>query len=467
MHRVEVNIRPENVASLRVVEHLRFRDEGVRERYLHINGGWRDHRTFALTADELGGRRVARPVDGGAVRVLRAVRHTRHTRHISDTPLPVRDRGRTTAYRRSRAAQQPHLLRDRGDLGGLPHPALGPAPRTPRHRPLGRPVQRGDESARATQPPPGHDARRGDPARPRRPRPRRSAAAPSARRSGPATEPPVPPVPPVPRTGLGASGSPAGPVHPVPPIELVPHRTTTQVLLRRARGVFFLAALVAVPATLILSAAHILKWLSLALAVTALVVAVVWLRVSALQEQKARHARRAELRRLERLRAVAAPVPMVQPGPTGPRGSTGRPSSGPPWRRCRPPSPPRRSRRRPTPDVDPDAWQPVPVPPPTYTLKEPAYRPELGSAARADRGRGRRDRGHGRRCPAAGSSGAELPTAGLSTAGPSTAGLCHCWTLPLAWRLVPEPMSSATAAGLSSRPIRGQQRDPSTHREPS
>ncbi len=58
MHRVEVNIRPENVASLRVVEHLRFRDEGVRERYLHINGGWRDHRTFALTADELGGRRV-------------------------------------------------------------------------------------------------------------------------------------------------------------------------------------------------------------------------------------------------------------------------------------------------------------------------------------------------------------------------------------------------------------------------
>ncbi len=58
MHRVEVNIRPENLASLRVVEHLRFRDEGVRERYLHINGGWRDHRTFALTADELGGRRV-------------------------------------------------------------------------------------------------------------------------------------------------------------------------------------------------------------------------------------------------------------------------------------------------------------------------------------------------------------------------------------------------------------------------
>jgi ribosomal-protein-alanine N-acetyltransferase len=53
LHRVEINIRPENAASLRVVEKLRFRDEGVRERYLHIQGDWRDHRTFALTADEV------------------------------------------------------------------------------------------------------------------------------------------------------------------------------------------------------------------------------------------------------------------------------------------------------------------------------------------------------------------------------------------------------------------------------
>lgn len=58
LHRVEVNIRPENAASLRVVEHLGFRDEGLRERYLHINGGWRDHRTFALTREDLHGRTV-------------------------------------------------------------------------------------------------------------------------------------------------------------------------------------------------------------------------------------------------------------------------------------------------------------------------------------------------------------------------------------------------------------------------
>lgn len=53
LHRVEVNIRPENRPSLRVVEKLGFRDEGLRERYLHIGDAWCDHRTFALTADEM------------------------------------------------------------------------------------------------------------------------------------------------------------------------------------------------------------------------------------------------------------------------------------------------------------------------------------------------------------------------------------------------------------------------------
>jgi ribosomal-protein-alanine N-acetyltransferase len=54
LHRVEVNIRPENIASLRVVEKLGFRDEGLRLRYLHIAGEWRDHRSFALTSEDLG-----------------------------------------------------------------------------------------------------------------------------------------------------------------------------------------------------------------------------------------------------------------------------------------------------------------------------------------------------------------------------------------------------------------------------
>lgn len=53
LHRIEVNIRPENVASRRVVEKLGFRDEGIRERYLHIAGDWRDHRTFALCREDV------------------------------------------------------------------------------------------------------------------------------------------------------------------------------------------------------------------------------------------------------------------------------------------------------------------------------------------------------------------------------------------------------------------------------
>jgi len=53
LHRVEVNIRPENAASLRVVEKLGLREEGLRRDYLHVDGAWRDHRSFAITADEV------------------------------------------------------------------------------------------------------------------------------------------------------------------------------------------------------------------------------------------------------------------------------------------------------------------------------------------------------------------------------------------------------------------------------
>lgn len=58
LHRVEVDIRPENGPSRRVVEKLGFRQEGYYERFLDIDGGWRDHIAFALTVEELGGRTV-------------------------------------------------------------------------------------------------------------------------------------------------------------------------------------------------------------------------------------------------------------------------------------------------------------------------------------------------------------------------------------------------------------------------
>jgi ribosomal-protein-alanine N-acetyltransferase len=55
LHRVEASIRPENHASRRVVEKLGFREEGLRRRYLHIDGAWRDHLCYALTAEEARG----------------------------------------------------------------------------------------------------------------------------------------------------------------------------------------------------------------------------------------------------------------------------------------------------------------------------------------------------------------------------------------------------------------------------
>lgn len=53
LHRVEVDIRPENHASLRVAEKLGLRREGYFERYLDIDGAWRDHIGFAITVEEL------------------------------------------------------------------------------------------------------------------------------------------------------------------------------------------------------------------------------------------------------------------------------------------------------------------------------------------------------------------------------------------------------------------------------
>ena len=53
LHRMEICIRPENAPSLRVVEKLGFRYEGLRRRFIHINGDWRDHFCFALTVEEL------------------------------------------------------------------------------------------------------------------------------------------------------------------------------------------------------------------------------------------------------------------------------------------------------------------------------------------------------------------------------------------------------------------------------
>jgi ribosomal-protein-alanine N-acetyltransferase len=52
LHRVEATVRPENLASRRVLAKLGFREEGLHERYLAVGGIWRDHLVYALTEED-------------------------------------------------------------------------------------------------------------------------------------------------------------------------------------------------------------------------------------------------------------------------------------------------------------------------------------------------------------------------------------------------------------------------------
>jgi [ribosomal protein S5]-alanine N-acetyltransferase len=57
LHRVQISIIPRNAPSLRVVEKLKLRDEGVALRYLQINGVWEDHVRYAITVEDWEERR--------------------------------------------------------------------------------------------------------------------------------------------------------------------------------------------------------------------------------------------------------------------------------------------------------------------------------------------------------------------------------------------------------------------------
>jgi ribosomal-protein-alanine N-acetyltransferase len=58
LHRLEICIVPRNDRSLRIMEKLEIRDEGVAERYLEINGAWEDHVRYGITAEEWNDRRA-------------------------------------------------------------------------------------------------------------------------------------------------------------------------------------------------------------------------------------------------------------------------------------------------------------------------------------------------------------------------------------------------------------------------
>ncbi|GAA4397214.1 GNAT family protein [Fodinibacter luteus] len=95
LHRVEVNIRPENTASLAVVRKLGFREEGLRPHYLHIAGEWRDHVSFALTTEDLAGEtfmeRLARlagdPATGPGTHATQSSQQSL-ARHTEGGPAP-------------------------------------------------------------------------------------------------------------------------------------------------------------------------------------------------------------------------------------------------------------------------------------------------------------------------------------------------------------------------------------------
>jgi [ribosomal protein S5]-alanine N-acetyltransferase len=51
LHRLEAQIQPGNRASVRLVQGLGFRNEGLSPQILFIDGAWRDHERWAITSD--------------------------------------------------------------------------------------------------------------------------------------------------------------------------------------------------------------------------------------------------------------------------------------------------------------------------------------------------------------------------------------------------------------------------------
>lgn len=83
LHRVEATIAPANVASRTVVSRLGFRQEGLLERYLDVDGRWQDHLLFAMTSEEL-----VRPLAERVPEILAGPRRTTDPPYAVPAPRP-------------------------------------------------------------------------------------------------------------------------------------------------------------------------------------------------------------------------------------------------------------------------------------------------------------------------------------------------------------------------------------------
>ncbi|WP_336773194.1 GNAT family N-acetyltransferase [Paenibacillus sp. MMO-58] len=53
LHRIQAGVMPRNERSIRVLQKAGFRQEGLAQRYLKINGQWEDHFLFAITKEDI------------------------------------------------------------------------------------------------------------------------------------------------------------------------------------------------------------------------------------------------------------------------------------------------------------------------------------------------------------------------------------------------------------------------------